>query len=945
MHKHLLPLFLFLCIVSSVSAQNITLKGQVQDPENVPLESATVYLTSVQDSTVIDYTITNKSGNWEIKTRKLDKPVFLKISFVGFSSYTQKLDAAAEDRDFGSIKLSDKATELGEVVINTEIPPIRIKSDTLEFNASSFKVRPDANVEALLKQLPGVEIDENGKITINGKEVNQILVNEKPFFDKDGKIALQNLPADIIDKVQVTDTKTKKQELAGEKATGNNASINLTIKEDRNKGFFGKLMGGYGSSKRYESSLLLNYFKNKTKFSVLGSSNNINSTGFSMNEVFDNMGGGRNQSVYVSGDGSFGINGMQFGGNQGITLSNIIGVNYADEWVKGLDSNFNYFYTDANTQNENKTRQVTLLPKATTAPADEPQKTQVMESESDFDSKKFAHNISTSFEVTIDSTSNVYFAPKFMKANSKSRSSSAQTTRDQDDVLLNQSTGSSFNDTDNNKFESNLEYFKAFRKKGRSISVSLNNENQLNDNNDFSKSDNRFYRTEDLDGDGQNDLLRRDLRDQYIKNKTTTDDYDIGVEYKEPITDSLSVVVGALQQWRGNAEDRRGFNYDTATNDYTAVSDILTSYTSRQANTMNPFAGINFSKSKFSFTIKGGVRFSSLEAFGAYRGQEYSLNKNYTLPSAEFNTNYKITKSASLYFNYDYNVNFAQARQLLPIEDISSPLITYKGNENLAPNKYHSFYMGMHNFDFPTRTGYGIYAGGSFRESEITPYTTILDDGSQYVTYTNVSGTAETWFGGNWTKSIKKETSKMRISLGLNNGINFSKGFTNGQLYKASAFYVSPRVNFSYDYGELLTINPTYNFTYNETRYTNYSIDHASNFTHKFNLQTTSYWPKHVVFGNDLGYTYNSNLSGGFRKDFFLWNTSLGYNFLKDRLLFKVKVYDLLNQNLGTSRDISQSTITDTQNIVLKRYVMFSLTFKLQKFGGKESKEGGFWFF
>jgi hypothetical protein len=942
MFKHFLNLlFLFAATVSF--SQSLSLKGKVTDPENVPLESATVYLTSAKDSTVVDYTITNRNGNWEIKTRKTDQPMFLKISFVGFSSYNQKIESVTEDVNFGTIKMSDKATELGELVINGEIPPIRIKSDTLEFNASSFKVRPDANVEALLKQLPGVEIDEEGKIKVNGKEVNQILVNGKPFFDKDGKIALQNLPAEIIDKVQVSDTKTKKEELSGEKASGNNASINLTIQEDKDKGFFGKAMAGYGSDSRYESSLLLNYFKGKRKFSILGSSNNINSTGFSMNEIFDNMGGGRNQSMYINGDGGFGINGMQFGGNRGITQSNMLGVNYADEWVKDFDSNFNYFYTDADTENTNRTRRITLLPADSNTP-DAPQKTQVRESSSEFDTQKFAHNLNTTFEVKIDSTSNVYFEPRLTKANSKSRSTSAQTTRDQDDILLNESSGSNYNDTDNSSFQSNIEYFKSFRKKGRSISLSLNNENNLSDNKDFTKSDNRFYSTDDLNGDGLPDV-ETDIRDQYIHNRTNNDNYDIGLEYKEPVADSLNVLVGTAQRWRSNIENRKGFNFDAAANDYTTVNDLLTSYMRLQTRSTNPFAGINLQKEKFSFTVKGGLRLAELSAFGTYLGTNYRVDRNYMLPYADMNANIKFTKSMSMYFNYDYNVDFPQARQLLPIEDLSSPLITYKGNENLAPNKYHSFYLGIHDFDFPTRTGYGIYAGGSFRESEITSYTRIEADGKQYVSYTNVSGTAETWFGGNWSKSIKKEAHKLRISLGLNNGINLNKGFTNQELYKAVSFYTSPRVNVSYDYGELLTINPSYNFTYNETRYTNYGIDKATNFIHQLNLQTTSYWPKHIVFGNDFGYTYNSNLSGGFRKDFFLWNTSLGYNFLKDRLLFKVKVYDLLNQNLGTSREITQSTITDTQNMVLKRYIMFSLTFKLQKFGGKESKEGGFWFF
>jgi len=159
-------------------------------------------------------------------------------------------------------------------------------------------------------------------------------VNGKPFFGKDGKIATQNLPADIIEKIQVVDTKTKAEEISGDAASAEEKTINLTIQEDKNKGFFGKIMGGLGSDDRYESSLLLNWFKGEQKISVLASANNINSVGFSMNEIFDNMGGGRNSSIYYSDDGSFGINGMTFGGSNGITTSNLVGLNYVDKWFK-----------------------------------------------------------------------------------------------------------------------------------------------------------------------------------------------------------------------------------------------------------------------------------------------------------------------------------------------------------------------------------------------------------------------------------------------------------------------------------------------------------------------------------------------------------------------------------------------------------------------------------
>ena len=229
MPKLLHVLAAFFIISFGFSQSKVNLKGIIIDENSkLPIESATVYLTSVKDSSVVDYTISDRTGKFTFSIKKIDYPINLKVSYITFQDYKIENKNLNDDKDFGVISLKEAIVNLNEVVIKSEAPPIRIKKDTLEFNVSSFKVRPDANVETLLKQLPGVEIDSDGKITVNGKEVNQILVNGKPFFDKDGKIALQNLPSNIINKVQVTDTKTKKEEKTGAVASSNNASINLT---------------------------------------------------------------------------------------------------------------------------------------------------------------------------------------------------------------------------------------------------------------------------------------------------------------------------------------------------------------------------------------------------------------------------------------------------------------------------------------------------------------------------------------------------------------------------------------------------------------------------------------------------------------------------------------------------------------------------------------------
>jgi hypothetical protein len=922
MPKSLLLLCFIFISTLSYSQKTISLKGKVvEETTKLPIESATVYLSSVKDSAVIDYTITNKLGNFDFKIRKITQPVFLKISYLGFQESKTQMPSVDADKDFGLIELKEASNNLDEVVIKSEAPPIRIKKDTLEFNASSFKLRPDANVETLLKQLPGVEIDAEGKITVNGKEVNQILVNGKPFFDKDGKIALQNLPSDIINKVQVTDTKTKKEEISGQAASSNNASINLTIDEDKNKGFFGKFMGGGGTDERYESSALVNYFKNKRKISVLASSNNINATGFSMDEIYDNMSGSRNNSFYTSSDGSFGLNGMRFGGNRGITHSNLVGINYSDELFKDFNNSASYFYASADTNNKNKTNQINFLPDGIFT----------TNSESDLKEDKYSHNMNMELEYKIDSTMSFVVVPKFARSNSQSVTSSNEQSLDETNQLLNESSSFVTNENDRTSFENAIDFNKSFRRKGRSINGWLNNENSKTEINNLTNSSTIFYQGTDPD----------DIRNQIKFSRNISDKYNAGVEYNEPVMDSLRVNVNVSFEQEKQLEGRETFDFDSTLGTYSIQNDALSNYLTSSRNTIWAKSGFAIEKKSYRLYVNLGQAITRFNNHSLYLGNVVDLNKNYILPIADIYGGYNFTKTKAIWINYNYEVNFPQASQILPVENLANPLNTFIGNPNLDPNKSHRMYFSFRDFDYATRSGYSIYAGGSAYDNQVVSSTTFDANRKRTTTFENIKGTYDSWFGFNWNKTIKKEAHSYKFSLGFNAGYDLSKGFTNGELYEANVFDITPRVNFTYDYGELFTINPSYRYTLNDTKYSNYVVSSASSFIHRFNMQVTNYWPKNWIFGNDFGYTYNSNIADGFKKDFFLWNTSLSYSFFSKKLMAKVKVYDILNQNQNATRTITPTTIRDEENIVLKRYAMFSLTYKIEKFAGKEKKSTG----
>ncbi len=898
-------LLLLLCCYSASAQNDVALEGTVFDINTqIPLESATVYFSNVKDSTVIDYATTDKNGLFKITTKKYDKPVFLKVSYIGYQSYIEEQKGILENKDFGKLYLLQNVNALEGVTVKSEAPPIRVKKDTLEFNAASFKVRPDANVETLLKQLPGFEVDNDGKITVNGKEVTQFLVNGKTFFDRDGAMALKNLPAEIINKVQVSDFKTKKEELSKQESSSENSSINLTIDEDKNKGFFGKFLGGYGTDDRYEASMVMNFFNNQQKISVLASSNNINATGFSMDEVFDSMGGGRNARGGNTSSGS----------GRGITQSNLGGINYTDEWFKGFDATAGYSFSNTNTQNENKSKQTNLLPTSSFS----------TESESKTEDENTANKVNLEFEYKIDPTTRIAVVPRINESHSNSNSTSSSLSKDENDALLNESSSKSFRENSSLNFGNTINFNKAFTKKSRNLSFVFTNSNTNSDSDALTESKTIFYK------DGQPD----DERKQKSNNENTYDSYSADIEYTEPITDSLRIRFGADFDWTKEVKDLKTFNFDDTSESYSDLNESLTNFITSRQNSVTPKVGLTFEKNKFTFNLNSNTSIIDFDNHALYMNQVTNLNKKYVLPYGRAQIRYKLDRSKFITLRYDYTNSLPSSAQLLPVENLANPLNTITGNPDLNPNEKHSANINFRNFDFRTRSGYTVFARGEYNNSEVVSISVYDANRKRTTTYENIAGTYTAAVGGNWNKTLKRDAHTLRYGLGLNANYSFDKGFTNGVLYNAKSLGISPRVYLNYDYGEVLTIAPSYNLSYNESKYDNYVTNGSSNVVHRINLQTTSYWPKNWIFGNDFGYNYNSRIADGFKKDFYLWNTSLSYSFFEKNMIAKVKVYDVLNQNQSNSRTISPTTIRDEQNTILRRYAMFSLTYKIQDFGG-----------
>ena len=893
-------ILLFILLTPRLYAQ-VTISGQVIDSDNKPVEAATVLLSKVKSNSVLEYSMTNAKGIFEIKIKPQEEEVVLKVSMIGYKTFNKEFtEIKGTSLDLGIIKLEEESVSLDELIIKSEVPLIRIKKDTLEFNAASFSVRPDANLEELLKQLPGLHIDENKSITINGKTVGEILVNGKPFFGDDGKIALENLPADIINKVQVTDKKTKQEKFTGERAKSDQSSINITIEKDKNKGYFGKFSGGYGSDDRYESSLFFNAFANKTKVSVIGSANNINAIGFGMDEVFDNM-----RSVKSGG---------------GITTSRLLGANFVQEINPKLNVNGSYNYNFSETERKNRFNSTNILP-----------------SGEFFDlgsSQSLDNNEGNSANISLDyigGKDSFYIMPTFSKNFSQGESTSFTEARNSAGNLLNDNNSTVKNSSTSDSFSNSMRYMRKFKRDKQFLSIDFTNTNNVNNNHAKQESTTNFYQSE----------YSNDIRKQFQSGRNSNDSYSVRLEYSQPITDSLAIFLGADWSRRQIISNKEVYDFDDVTQEYSELNILQSNRYTTIQNNIAPYFGYNFVHKKFSSNLNTSTEIFKNDASALYNGKVYTLDKQYINPNISYRMDYRFSKSNVLFMSYRYNVSYQSAEQLLDIRDVSNPLNTVVGNPDLKPTSNNNVGVNYRSYNFQNRSGFSVGGNLTWLHNDIVNAIEYDEDRKATSTYKNSSGNYSWALNGNWYRSHTIDELVIRYGINARFNQSFSKGIMDGVDYNATSNNLSPRVYLNLDYGDLLRIRPSYNYNRNWTSYQNFSVDKASYYTHNLGLETVLYWPSNFTFGSDFNYNYNSQIASGYKKDSYMWNLSFAYEFYDKAFKAKLKVYDVLNQNTSSKRTIYGAQIIDSENLVLKQYFMLSLTYSLKDFGAKNRQELG----
>jgi hypothetical protein len=908
--KHLLLLALVLLSLSTFSQlKNIEISGKIINLDTkLPLESATIYLQRVKDSSIITYTISDKKGAFLIENRTVEKLVDFYVSYNGYKTYYKRLKLDKPKLSLKNILLSENTNELDAIVIMSQAP-ITIKKDTLEFNVKSFKTKKNANIEDLLRELPGVEVSEAGKIKINGKEVNKVLLNGKPFFGNDPTIATRNLSKDIIKKIQVSDTKTDDEAFTGEKGKQTNKTINLVIDKDKNKGVFGKIAAGLGTDKRNEYAGMFNRFDNDLRISALVGGNNINEPGFSFGEIRKMFGG-------QSGN----VNNQLFGfGNGGINTSNNVGVNFVDTWGKKVDPSANYFYSNSNSVNDTKSNRETILPDNSSFFTN-------YNSTTNGDVQK--HSIETKVLIKPDSMLRITIKPQYRATTVVSNFTNNETSLNEDSELINESNSTSSKETSTNFFSNNINMTRKYGANGGFYKLNIFNNLKKTATEDLFKSDVAIF------GNTPSTITRNQLND--IKDSNAT--LNIGTVFRIYLIKKL-ISIDLEYNYKKYTEEniRNSFDFNTTKNQFeNTINTDLSSNFSYKNTVSLPGFDLHYQKKRWSTTLSTKYVFRTLENNDFLRPQ-FSLKRKFNAVKIRSTINYRSPKSS---FGLKYNLENTPPKlsQLQTFVDITNPLNLTIGNPDLAPVNNHNFSFYYNKNNYQKGNNFYAYIISRFENNKIVAKQTVDSDLIRRTTFTNTNGNFDARAYIDYSKKVKLDTlnkKTLNIHLGIHPSIRRAVNFFNGVQYAANSSTISPNLNFNFNWRKITDISLSYNLRYTKNSFDIESLQQENFTVHSIYSRSRTDFGKKLEWSNVIRYNYNPNVADGFQKSAWFWNSTLAYSILKDKATLSLKAYDILNQNTNARRIINQNFIEDRQSTVLQRYVMLSFSWKFNTLGKK----------
>jgi len=916
-------LFFGLGIIASAQ-KNGSVKGIAFDTlAKQAVSNATITLMQKKDSSLISFTMTDNNGNFEL-TSIQNGEYRLLITHVNYHNHYEvfKIDDEHRNIDLGKIFMNDRNKVLSEVIVTNEAPPVTLVGDTIQYNAGSFKTQPNANVEELLKKLPGVRVEKDGTVKAQGEKVQKVLVDGKEFFGNDPKIATKNLPADAIDKVQVYDKLSDQAQLTGFDDGNSEKTINLKLKKEKKKGMFGKINAGGGTEGRYQGRFNVNSFKGARQMSAIGMGNNTNAEGFTFMDVLNFTGAlnqlktGGNINLTIGPDDP--LAGLLGGNNTGINTTFGGGVNYNNLIGTKTDFRSNYFYSRYNPNRQSKTQRQYFSP------------ANLYRQNSYTDNLNNNHRLNFSVDYEIDSFHSIKFSPSFSYQKTKNKALSDYVTFSEQATTLNEGISDNLSNSEGYNLNSNILFRKRFHKKGRTFSLNLLTNLNNSDGDGLVQSITSFY-------DPVGSLLSKDSINQKNDNEADVKGYNARAVYTEPIFKRSLLEFSLGTSFSKSFSSKITYDYNKNNGKFDQINDFLTNDFENRYSYTNGGVRIRKQTKKYNYAVGLAWQRSELEGQNRSSIKDFDVSKDFRnfLPNARFQ--YYFSRFKNILINYSTNTNQPTVTQLQPVPDNTNPLYVKLGNPNLKQEFMHNLRLNASLVNPYKNRNFFVYFTLQETQNKIVNYDRINSVGVDSVLPVNVNGVYNAMGTVSWGFPVRS----LKGSLEIGSDLRYYKGkqpISNAtiriDINRINTLTLGPQVRLNTSPTEKLNFTFGAGVNYSKSTYSLESTRDSKYFNQEYSAEMDWQLPKGLFFATDFNYTITNQYSAGFNDKIPLWNASISKQILNfNRGELKFSVNDLLNKNVGINRSGNQNYIEDTRIRGLQRFFLVSFTYSLAKTG------------